>query len=238
MRTLRADLHIHTCLSPCAELEMTPRALVSRACSVGLDLIAICDHNSAENVKAARRCAQERGLAVIGGMEVTTREEIHVLGLFHDQEAVDGAQELVHAALHGENDPVAFGEQLIVDEYDELIGQTSKLLIGATDFSLEETVEHIHRLGGVAVAAHIDRPSFSLISQVGFVPPDLPLDAVELCYDELPPSAAGLPVLRSSDAHRLEEIGRHSTRFLVEAATLAELELAFRGSNGRRILDQ
>jgi PHP family Zn ribbon phosphoesterase len=217
---------------------MTPSALVSRACSIGLDLIAICDHNSAENVGAARCCARERGLAVIGGMEVTTREEVHVLGLFHDQDALDRAQELVHAALHEENDPVAFGEQLIIDEHDQLLGQSLKLLIGATDFSLEQTVEHIHRLGGVAIAAHIDRPSFSLISQVGFVPPDLPLDAVELCYEALPPSAAGLPVLRSSDAHRLEEIGRRSTRFLVEEATLSELELAIRGSEGRQLLDR
>jgi predicted metal-dependent phosphoesterase TrpH len=238
VRVLRADLHIHSCLSPCAELEMTPSAIVSQARERGLDLIAICDHNSTENVRAVSCCAEETDLAVIGGIEMTTREEVHMVGLFPDQHALDLVQEVVYEKLDGDNSPEFFGEQLVVDEHDQVIRHNSKLLIGATALSLEETVALIHRVAGIAIAAHIDRPSFSLISQIGFVPPELALDAVEVCSGELPPLAKRLPVVRSSDAHRLAEIGSRSTPLLVQEGTLPELRLAFRYAQGRRILHQ
>ena len=236
MKELRADLHIHTCLSPCAERDMSPPAVVRTARERGLDLIAVCDHNSAENVGAASRAAQNTGLAVIGGMEISTREEVHVLGIFEDDRALGSAQEIVYENLMGENDPETFGEQLVMNEWGEVVRHNGRLLIGATGLSLKEVVWTIHRLGGVAIAAHVDRPRFSVMSQLGFIPAGLGLDGVEVCSDEWPAVAGDLPVVRSSDAHRPEEIGSRYTRFLVENPTASEIGMALRRTEGRRIL--
>jgi len=236
VRELLADLHIHTCLSPCAEREMSPPAVVREARQRGLHLIAICDHNSAENVEAASRAAEDTGLTVIGGMEISTREEVHVLGLFKDDHALESAQEVVYENLSGENDPEIFGEQLVMNERGEVVRHNSRLLIGATDLTLEEVLRAIHRLGGMAIAAHVDRPSFSIISQLGFIPPGLRLDGVEVCSDTLPVLPKDLAVVRSSDAHRPEEIGSRYTRFLLERPMASEIEMALRRIEGRRIL--
>ena len=232
---IRADLHIHTCLSPCADREMSPPAVVRRGCERGLHVIAVCDHNSAENVEATSRAAASTGLAVIGGIEISTREEVHVLGLFGDDEGLRSAQEVVYENLAGENDPETFCEQLVMNERGEVVRHNGRLLIGATGLSLEETVRTIHRLGGVAIAAHVDRPSFSLLSQLGFIPAGLGLDGVEVCCDVPPAVPEDLAVVRSSDAHRPEEIGARYTRFLVERPTASEIGMALRRMEGRRI---
>jgi len=236
VKELLADLHIHTCLSPCAEREMSPPAVVREARKRGLHVIAVCDHNSAENVEAASRAAEEAGLAVIGGMEISTREEVHVLGLFKDDHGLGSAQEVVYKNLSGENDPDTFGEQLVMNERGEVVRHNRRLLIGATDLSLEEVVRTIHRLGGIAIAAHVDRPSFSVISQLGFIPLGLQLDGVEVCSDTPPGLPEDLAIVRSSDAHRPEEIGCRYTRFLLEGPTASEIEMALRRIDGRRIL--
>ena len=236
MKKLRADLHIHTCLSPCAEREMSPSAVVRQGCARGLDLIAVCDHNSAENVEATARAAEDTGLAVIGGMEISSREEVHVLGIFQDDLSLRSAQEVVYENLSGRNDPEIFGEQLVMNERDEVVRHNNRLLIGATALPLEEVVRTIHRFGGLAIAAHVDRPSFSIISQLGFIPAGLGLDAVEVCSDELPAMREDLAVIRSSDAHRPEEIGSRYTSFLVESPTTLEIGMALRRVEGRRTL--
>jgi len=233
---LRADLHIHTCLSPCADRDMSPPAVVRWGRKRGLHVIAVCDHNSAENVEAAIRAAEGAGLAVIGGMEITSREEVHVLGLFKDDRALQSAQEVVYENLRGENVPETFGEQLVMNERGEVVRHNSRLLIGATALSLEEVVQTVHRLGGLAIAAHVDRPRFSLISQLGFVPAGLGLDGVEVCSDEPPAVPEDLAVIRSSDAHRPEEIGCRYTRFLVERPTASEIGMALHRMDGRRVL--
>lgn len=228
---------------------MTPPALVSVAREKGLDVIAVCDHNSAENAGATARAARDTGLAVLGGMEICTREEAHIVAIFADDAALGAAQEAVYQNLGGENDPEAFGEQLVMNERGEAVGHNTRLLIGATTLSVKEVVGTIHRLGGLAIAAHVDRPRFSIISQLGFVPPGLELDAAEVCFDvaatvSVPEAAQagrlrlpeGLPVVRSSDAHRPEEIGARSTCFLVEGPTASEIGMALRGVEGRRVL--
>jgi hypothetical protein len=215
---------------------MSPPAVVREARKRGLHVIAVCDHNSTENVEATGRAAEDAGLAVIGGIEICTREEVHVLGLFKDDQALESAQEVVYENLSGENDPEIFGEQLVMDERGEVTRHNSRLLIGATDLTLEEVIRIIHRLGGMAIAAHVDRPSFSVISQLGFIPPGLRLDGVEVCYDKLPALPEDLAVVRSSDAHRPEEIGSRYTRFLLEEPTASEIEMALRRIEGRRIL--
>ncbi len=134
MRAMRADLHVHTCLSPCAEAEMVPTVIVDQAKRMGLDVIGICDHNSAENVGAVLEAGRRKDLPVIPGMEITSREEVHVLALFRDEEGLSALQHLVYGSLPGENDPDVFGEQTIVDERDDFVGHATKLLIGATGF--------------------------------------------------------------------------------------------------------
>ena len=122
MREFRADLHIHTCLSPCAEPEMSPAQVVRRSCENGLHLIAICDHNSGENVEAVRHAAKNTGLVVASGIEICTREEVHVLGIFEEDRALELAQNAVYSSLNGENDAQTFGEQLVMNEHGEVVG--------------------------------------------------------------------------------------------------------------------
>ncbi len=216
---------------------MVPTAIVKEAKRVGLDIIGICDHNSAENVGAVVRAGQRENLPIIAGMEITSREEVHVLGLFGHEDQLLRLQDLVYEHLAGENDPEAFGPQTVVDEFDNVVGFTAKLLIGATSFSLEETVNAIHETGGLAIAAHIDRERFGLIGQLGFIPEGLPLDGLEVS-----PRASiadywnGLPVVSSSDAHFLNDIGKSSTCFLLEDATLEEIAKALKNEDGRGIV--
>jgi PHP family Zn ribbon phosphoesterase len=232
----QADLHIHTCLSPCAERGMSPAAVVRESCIRGLHVIAVCDHNSAENVKAARAAARNTGLAVLGGMEICTKEEVHVLGIFDKENALGRAQDIVYENLSGENDPETFGEQVVMNERGEVIGYNTKLLIGATSLSLAEAVRTIHDLGGIAIASHVDRPSFSVISQLGFIPADLGLDGAEVCSGVVPEMPERLAVIRSSDAHRPEEIGKRRTSFLLEKPAVVEIQMALHRIDGRRIL--
>jgi len=238
MREFRADLHIHTCLSPCAELEMSPRNIAKEAKRKGLQIIGICDHNSAENVLAVTKVAAREGIEVLGGMEVTTREEVHILALFGSEDKLFKLQEIVHENLHGTNDEKIYGEQVVANELDEVIGFSNKLLIGATDITVDRLVELIHELDGLAIAAHVDREGFGIIGQLGFIPKGLALDALELAD----PSGRDtihlekdLPFVSSSDAHTLERIGKRWTTFLMNDMSIDELRKCFRGENGRRV---
>ncbi len=243
LRCFKADLHIHTCLSPCAEAEMMPTAIVRAAKARGLDAIGVCDHNSAENVRALKKAGAREDLDVLGGVEVTSREEVHVLALFDDTGALQAMQEIVYQHLPGENDEAAFGEQLVCDEDDSVVGRNGFLLIGATTLAITEAVEATHALGGIVVASHIDREGFGIIGQLGFVPEGLELDALELS----PRAEVGGPwnrisrdcgaaLVRFSDAHRLDEIGEASTSFVMESACVDELKKALCSQDGRRVV--
>jgi len=238
MKTYRADLHIHTCLSPCAELEMSPRSVISAAKQQGLDLVGICDHNSCENVPGAKKSAERAGLHVIGGMEITSAEEVHLLAFFDHDGALRAMQDIVYAHLPGRNDENRFGDQVIANEDDEVLGFNEKLLIGATELSLKEIVTNIHELNGLAIAAHIDREGFGILGQLGFIPPGLPLDAVEVSYRGNIADYADLsfPIIRSSDAHQLDAIGRSVTQFLIKDVTLDEVKKALNGEDGRSVI--
>jgi hypothetical protein len=233
MKAYRADLHLHTCLSPCAELDNSPQGLARAARDAGLDLIAVTDHNACLNVAAVREAAAGRP-AVLGGMEVTSREEVHLIALFPDDGALFTFQETVHAHLPDTEDERVFGDQVVADAGDGVLGFCRKLLWGAVDLSLEALVERIHRLGGLAAAAHVDREGFGLIGQLGFIPPALPLDALEV-RDPSTHRIEGtrLPLYTASDAHRPEEVGMRVTTFTLAAPTLDELRNAFRGVGGR-----
>ena len=239
----RVDTHIHTCLSPCAELDMHPAALVDAAVRAGLDSIAVCDHNSAENVAAVQRAGVAAGLSVIPGMEITTAEEVHILGLLPDLEAAMTLQAKVYRSLPGHNDEKAFGMQVIANEFAEVLGFNDHLLAGATTLNVEQVVDAIHDVDGLAVASHVDREGFGIIGQLGFIPAGLSLDAVEVSRrTPLPLARASYapkgeyPILCASDAHEPKDVARAATFLLMEAATLAELRQALSGKGGRTIL--
>ena len=236
MGRIRADLHLHTCLSPCGDDQMRATAIVEQAAKAGLDMIGICDHNSAENTGAVMSAGSRTGLAVIPGMEVTSREEVHILGLFRTTEGLIDLQGVVYENLPGENDEEAFGSQLVVDEKDCVVGTNNRLLIGATTLSVEQVVGAIHQFGGLAIASHIDRERFGIIGQLGFIPEGLGLDAVEVANSSLREWDYAYPVVASSDAHYLKDVGRNSTCFLVEETSFDEIVRALNSEGGRRII--
>lgn len=243
MREFRADLHVHTCLSPCGELDLSPAGIVTRARESGLDIIGICDHNSAENVPGLMHAASGSGLTVIAGMEVTTKEEVHVVALFDRVEGAFALQAKVYSNLPGSNDERAFGMQVQVNASGEVLGFNNRLLIGATTLGIDDVVERIRRYGGLAIAAHIDREGFGILGQLGFIPPDLELDALEVSYRVPLPEAktrfaeySQYPMIQSSDAHSAAEIGRGSTCFALKEPTFAELGMALKGEGGRSVV--
>lgn len=244
MKTYRSDLHIHTCLSPCADLEMSPLAIVDTSIKKGLDLIAVCDHNSAENAGAVVRAGAKRGLHVLPGMEINSMEEVHVLAIFNNENQAGIMQEIIYNHLDGTNNPDVFGEQIVVDEFDQVEGFNDRMLLGATRLRLSDIVQKVHELGGLSIASHIDRPSYSVISQLGFIPSDLKLDALEISYntkrESLINNAAdtgNLPILTSSDAHFPNDIGRVYTSFFIGAPSIDEILMAFNKESGRRVIE-
>jgi anti-sigma regulatory factor (Ser/Thr protein kinase) len=237
------DTHIHTCLSPCAELDMHPSALVDAAISAGLDAIAVCDHNSAENAAAVQRAGRGTKLSVIPGMEITSAEEVHILGLLPDMEAALSLQSRVYRALPGRNDERVFGMQVIANENAEVLGFNDYLLAGATTLELDRLVQAIHDVQGLAVASHVDREGFGIIGQLGMIPSGLALDALEIsCRTALPAARARFapngefPLLCASDAHEPKQVGQAATFMLLKEPTLAEFSRAFTGEGGRAIL--
>jgi PHP family Zn ribbon phosphoesterase len=244
IREFRCDFHVHTCLSPCADLDMYPRAVVAMSLARRLDVVAICDHNSSENVQFVIKCAEGTGLTVLPGMEITSSEEVHVLALFDKLENLNHLQDLVYRHLPGKNDENVFGCQAIVNEHDEVEGLSERLLIGATTLALHEIVNEIHSFGGLAIAAHIDRESFGILGQLGFLPDDLALDALEIsrrtglaAARQRWPELARIAFIESSDSHIITDIGKGITRAFLEEATTAELRMAFEKTNGRYILE-
>jgi len=237
VRVIRADLHLHTCLSPCGDIRMLPGAIVRKAKSMGLDMIAICDHNSGENAASTIKAGKREGVSVLPGIEISSREEVHILGLFEGVEELESVQRQVYEKLPGENDEAAFGPQFVADENDEIVAYSEKLLIGATTLEIGEVIELIHGARGLAVASHIDREGFSIIGQLGFIPPGIRLDAVEVSPRASIKDYEGeFTVITSSDAHYLEDIGKSSTRFLVEDSSFCELRMAILAREGRKAI--
>lgn len=241
LKTFRADLHIHTCLSPCADLEMSPKAIAEQARIREIDILGICDHNSAENVAALVKAAEAYKINVLPGLEITSQEEVHVLALFDELEPALELQEMIYSHLPGENDEDAFGMQVVVNPEGEVLRFSNKLLIGASTLTIEEVTEAIHSLDGLAIASHIDRDGFSLIGQLGFVPEHLKLDALEISpktsYEEaMKRFSPPFPLTCASDAHFLKDIGTGFTSFRIERPTTGEIRKALLGQDGREVV--
>ncbi|MEE9523590.1 MAG: PHP domain-containing protein [Thermodesulfovibrionales bacterium] len=243
LKNYKADLHIHSCLSPCAELDMTPSKIVIKALDAGLDIIAISDHNSAENVEVAIEIAQEHNITVLPAMEITTSEEVHLLALFGNLDDCLNVQKEVHRSIfrvplykHDET------SQPVVNKKDEILSFNPLPLINATDIPLALIVDLIHNNNGLAVACHIDREAFSIISQLGFIPSGLPLDAVEVSYhvssdEEAKNFLTGqyYSIASFSDAHYLPDIGRRTTEFYLENPTIHEISMSLRSEGERKL---
>jgi PHP family Zn ribbon phosphoesterase len=242
VRRFRADLHIHSCLSPCGDLDMSPKGIVEKSLERGMDIIAVCDHNSAENAAAVMRAGAQRGLHVFPGMEINSVEEVHTLAIFQREDQALAMQDLVYKHLMGTNRPELFGDQVVANEFDEVEGFNDKLLIGATRLGVQDVVNEVHRLGGLSIASHVDRPSFSILSQLGFVPLELRFDALEIsphldryAIESTIPAAKGFAIVSFSDAHFIEDIGRHYTTFAMELPHLDEMRMALARKGGREV---
>ena len=240
MKTYRAELHIHTVLSPCAGVEMIPPLIVETALINGINLIAITDHNAGENVPAVIKAAEGQDLAVLPGMELQTQEDVHTLCLFNTIDQLNALQSLVDENLPDiKNNIDYFGEQFIVDHSGEFIRRKEQLLITATRLSFEEAFQAVTELGGLFIPAHVNRQVFGLIYHLGFVPPDLAIDALELSRHITPdqarlefPQIHGYPLIQSGDVHFLDDF-LGVNHFLIEEPTIAEIKMALKGEKGR-----
>ncbi|MBE6753873.1 MAG: PHP domain-containing protein [Ruminococcaceae bacterium] len=218
------DLHLHSCLSPCGDADMTPNNIAGMATLCGLNIVALTDHNTCRNCPAFYRAAKKNGIIPVAGMELTTAEEVHVVCLFERLEDAMAFDELVAARLMPiMNEPEIFGEQLILDENDEPIGTVDTLLISATDIGIDEVPELVEGLGGICYPAHIDRKSNSIINQLGFFPEFPVFGCVELREAEKLaeltqqfPLLAGKKVVCSSDAHYLTQMRDKQAYFELE----------------------
>ncbi len=242
LQTYIAELHVHTVLSPCAEVEMIPPLIVQQALARGINLMAVTDHNACANVAAVQQAAAGTGLVVLPGMEVQTREEVHVLCLFDGLEQALAWDVEVRAALPAlENDGEHFGEQFVVDATGDFVRREGQLLLTSAQLSIETVCQRVARLGGVTIPAHVDRPAFGLIANLGLMPPGLPVAAVEVSRHLHPLEAAkrypllkGFPFLQGGDAHRLDEMLGVNVLTL-EAPTLTEIGQALRREGGRAL---
>lgn len=208
------DFHIHSCLSPCGDKDMTPNNIVNFAKIMGYDVIALTDHNTALNCPAVEKISQENGITFIPGMELCTSEEVHIVCLFYTLEDALNFSEYVKSTMPPiKNKPSVFGEQLICDENDDIIGQEDILLVTASGISTEKVVKKVAEYNGICYPAHIDRSSFSILSNLGMIDEYFGFKCAEIYdimkEDELKkkhPYLNKLKILSDSDAHYLENM--------------------------------
>jgi len=230
----RADFHIHSCLSPCASLEMSPAAIIRQASAVGLNAIALSDHNCAFNLPAFASLCHASGMDALYGLEVTTVEEAHMLCLFDDLEPALALGEMVYASLPDiRNHPERFGDQPIVNEAGEILGFAEKYLISASAYDVSSLLDLVHSMGGLFVPAHIDRQVFGIIAQLGFLPEE-DYDAVELTARGNPELARAYPILRNSDSHQLSSIGLECNEIELDQLTVTDLRAHLQTQRHRR----
>ncbi|PIE88693.1 MAG: histidinol-phosphatase [Bacteroidetes bacterium] len=243
LREFAADLHIHTVLSPCGSLDMSPINLVKEAARKGLDIIGITDHNASAHCEVICEIAKDFGIFVMCGMEVTTAEEAHCLTFFDSIASLNQFQAILDdTILKIPNNPDKFGYQVVVNREEEIIDTVEWLLISATSMGINELAEKARQYGGIVIPAHIDRSAYSLTSQLGFVPPDLEVDGFEVSKYASPEAMiAKFPYLKtasfiqSSDAHFIEDIGSVRTYFKLKHRSFEEIKRALNHQDGRTL---
>lgn len=222
---LKADFHIHSCLSPCGDLDMSPTAIAEHLAQKNVQIAALTDHNSSLNCPAFEKTCTRNGIFPLFGMELQTIEEVHILCLFADtQSALDFGSEMYQIMPAVMNIPEKMGDQIYVDENEDIIGEVEKYLVTSADLSIDQAAARVHQLGGIVIPAHVDRPAFSLSSQLGFIP-DGDWDALEVIRIPSSENTLGYPLTTSSDAHYLEHIARRP--FTLDLENIASIEELF-----------
>ncbi len=243
MNRYKADLHTHTVLSPCGSLDMSPETILKNASEKGLDIIGITDHNHTGQCTTIKEMAEDYKITVLCGAEVTTKEEAHCVALFENDQELKDFQKLLDERLNPfKNKPDLFGHQVIVDKDEMIVEEVENLLIAATSLSVNDLEKEVHKRKGLFIPAHVNRDSNSLISQLGFVPPDLNADALEISkhtdketFLQQHPELSAFTFIQSSDAHFPEDIGAVSTLFEIKEPTFEEVRKALHGEEGRRV---
>lgn len=208
------DLHIHSCLSPCASNDMMPSNIAGMAHLKGLSIISLTDHNTGKNLKAMSDAAKSYDLIFVPGIEVTSKEEVHILVYFPDlPTAIEFADKIFSSLPIIRNKPNIFGDQIVMDSKDRPTGIIDKLLLQATPYSVDQITKMAENIGGCAVPAHINRDSYSIISNLGFIPPNM-FRCVEIAESlPCPKIDSSLKKLYSSDAHYLGNINEQKHFF-------------------------
>jgi PHP family Zn ribbon phosphoesterase len=246
MKAFKADLHIHTVLSPCGDLEMSPVNIIREARNKGIDIIGITDHNSTMQAELVHKIGADNGIIVLTGVEITTKEEVHCLAFFKNTDFLVQFQQYLDMHLpHIVNSPDKFGYQVVVDESENIIYEAPFLLLNGLNQSITQIEKKVHELNGLFIPAHVNRSSFSLTSQLGFVPPDIQADALEISRhisrEQFHVKNKGLKhfnIIQSSDAHFIQDIGMVNTEFLLEVPCFEEIQLALQNKLGRSVLNQ
>ncbi len=245
MNRFRADLHTHTFLSPCGDIGMVPSFIVETALRKGYDIIGITDHNTTVQAREIRRMVGDGEPYILCGAEITTREEAHCLAFADSEESLDALQRFLDDNLpQVPNDEEMFGYQLAVNADEEVIYEAPYLLISALDKGIDEVAAFVSSIGGLFIPAHIDKQQNSVISQLGFIPPDLQYDALEISVrcdlEQLLERnrylrKLGPSFIRSSDAHYPEDYCRAVTYFNMPCRSFAEIRKALHGEDGRSV---
>lgn len=242
MHWYRTDLHIHSVLSPCGDLDMSPVRIIQEATTKNLDIIGITDHNSTLHADAMIEFGKKGGITVFPGVEVNTREEIHCLAFFENAENTQVFQYYLAQNMPKiKNKPERFGHQLVVNEEEEILKEVEELLIAGLTAGIEEVEKKVHELNGVFIPAHIDRPMNGIYAQLGFIPEDLSVDALEVSasvnFAELLANRKELKdatIITNSDAHYPDQIGQVCTEFYMKEPTFKEWVKALKGLDGRK----
>jgi len=243
MKGFKADLHIHTVLSPCADLDMSPDQIVSQSLKKGLDIIAITDHNSTKQCSVVRRMAEGTGLLVINGCEVNSVEEVHVICLFEDDFGMNEFQLFLDEHIIPMPNHISyFNHQLVVDEENQILEEIDNYLAAPLDVGIDLIEKKVHELNGLFIPAHIDRPINSIYSQLGFIPPELNIDAMQISQQASEAASRekydihnDVSLIKCSDAHYLVDIGKGYTSFIINEPTFKEVKWALLQKNGRSV---
>ena len=243
MQRYLLDLHIHSVLSPCGDILMTPGNIINEAARQGIDIISITDHNVTGNVKSAIELGKAKNITVIPGIEVQSREDIHLLSYFNKLNDLKKYGKIIYEGLDKiKNDEDKFGPQILVDENDEFIGKEDRLLINSTDYSINELVSLTYQHNGIPVPSHAER-SFGIIKNLGFIPDDLNISFVEMNFNETIeeylkkfPYLKKFKLLKNSDSHYLEQISPQMAVYLKGKPTTEAVFSYFKHNKNKEFL--
>lgn len=248
MKEFLLDLHVHSVLSPCGELEMGLADIARRALEIGLHGLALTDHNGCANVPGLMEAVASLNLPlwVIPGCEVQTEEDIHLVALFDEVSAAMDFQSWLWDRLGPiANDPDVFGYQLVVDKDGNILDQVERLLVQGVSAGVDKVLQEVRDRGGISILSHVDRSAFSYTAVLGPIPADLPVDGIEISARASEDTARDIiaslprgrfPFIRSSDSHCLGQMSpNRCTRFMLREPSFQELRMAFRGEGGRGI---